>query len=270
MEQKERPIMRRILGLLVLLLIALPLLATASFAVQAQSGNLWTAFYYNNPDWAGNPVYIESTSVIAYNWGNGSPGHGVPVDNFTASYTTSAFFYAGTYQFTTTADDEIALIIDGVTYIDTRGQGQSGKSQVINVSMWQGYHNIEVFYREFTQTAYVYVTWAYLKPDTPPPPVLPPPAPTPAACTPQSAPSVQTQFGDYTPCIQQGLHQSACFQSSGAWDSPNLGSIQTEPQIQIWMACTPDSVTSFPVSCDPNVPPKSYKCSKTGAGYFPN
>jgi hypothetical protein len=66
------------------------------------------------------------------------------------------------------------------------------------------------------------------------------------------------------------LQQAACFQSSGQWDSPNLGSIQTEPQIQIWMACTPDSVTSFTVSCDPEVPPEEFKCSKTGAGYFPN
>ena len=48
-----------------------------------------------------------------------------------------------------------------------------------------------------------------------------------------------------------------------------MGSIETEPQIVIWGNCTPDSWTNFPISCDPNVPQQSYKCSKTGAGWFP-
>ena len=79
-----------------------------------------------------------------------------------------------------------------------------------------------------------------------------------------------TQFGDYTSCIQQGQHQSQCFQSNGAWNAPNMGSIETEPQIQIWGNCEPDSVTTFQMSCDPEEPPESFKCSKTGAGWFPN
>jgi hypothetical protein len=270
------PIMRAAILVLLFSLLAISL---PSAAVNAQSGNQWTAYYYNNSDWTGNAAYIESTPLISYNWGNASPANSIPTDMFSVSYVTQAFFYAGMYSFTTTADDEVALIIDGVTYIDTRGQGQSGKSQTIQLSMWQGMHQVQVLYREYTDTAYVYVTWSYIKSDPyypyyPPAPLPPPvPAPTPVppmACGPVSQTSVQTQFGDYTPCIQNGEHQSACYQSSGQWDSPNLGSIQTEPQIQVWMACTPDSVTSFTVSCDPEVPQEEFKCSKTGAGYFPN
>jgi len=242
-------------------------------AVNAQSGNQWTAYYYANTDWSGNPNYTETIPYMNYNWGYASPGFGLPSDNFTITYVTQAFFYAGYYDFTTTADDEAALVIDGVTYIDTRGQGQSGKSQTVQVAMWQGTHQVQVFYREYTSSAYIFVTWAYNKgayyPPAPQPTPPPPPSNNPNTCAPQSQPNVVTQFGDYTSCIQQGLHQSACFQSSGQWDSPNIGSIETEPQIQLWMACTPDSVASFPVSCDAQVPPASYKCSKTGAGYFP-
>ena len=47
-----------------------------------------------------------------------------------------------------------------------------------------------------------------------------------------------------------------------------MGSIEMEPQIEIWGQCVPDSTTTFPVSCDPAVPWQSYKCSKTGAGWF--
>ncbi|MFN2164970.1 MAG: hypothetical protein ACK2U9_01760, partial [Anaerolineae bacterium] len=98
----------------------------------------------------------------------------------------------------------------------------------------------------------------------------PTPVPTPTNnCRPVSATSVQTKFGNYTPCIQNGWHQEKCFKSDGAWDSPNLGSIQMEPQITIWANCVGDSTTTFQVSCDPDVPWQSFNCSKTEAGWFP-
>jgi hypothetical protein len=249
------------------LIALLPLALQAP--VSAQSGNTWTANYFNNPNWSGNPVLVQFVPFVSFNWGTGSPGAGIPVDNFTARFDTSAFFYAGTYTFTTQADDEVALIIDGATVIDTRGAGQSGKTQTATWTMWQGNHQVTVFYREFTQLAYVTVNWVFQKPDgggTTPPPTPPPPSNN---CAPTSDTSVQTQFGDYTPCIQQNIHQVNCFVSDGQWNSPNRGSIETEPQITLWRVCTPDSWASFPVSCDPEVPLQSYKCSKTAAGFFP-
>ena len=267
--------MKRLIPLVVIAALCLTALAGATPAT-AQSGNVWRLDYYNNLDWAGAPVTTAYNSFVSFNWGYGSPSPAVQPDNFTGRFTTDAYFYAGNYSFTLTADDEVAFIVDGVTLLDTRNAGQSGKTFTVNFGMWEGMHRVEALYREYSELAYVYINWAYTKPGTtppppPPPPTQPTPVPPPAGnCSPQSASSVQTQYGDYTPCIQQGLHQSACFQSSGAWDSPNLGSIETEPKIEIWGNCTPDSVTTFPTSCDPNIPPKEYKCSKTGAGWFPN
>jgi len=263
--------MKRLIPLVVIAALCLTGLGGAT-PTAAQSGNVWRLDYYNNLDWAGSPVTTAFNSFVAFDWGYGSPSPAVPVDNFTGRFTTDAYFYAGNYTFTLTADDEVALIVDGVTLLDTRGAGASGKTFTVNFGMWEGMHRIEALYREYTQLAYVYINWAYGKPGTtpPPPPTQPTPVPPPANnCQPQSATSVQTEFGDYTPCIQQGLHQSACFQSNGAWNAPNMGSIETEPQIVIWGNCTPDSWTNFPISCDPNVPQQSYKCSKTGAGWFP-
>jgi hypothetical protein len=255
--------MKRLFLIAAAVAVCLSLVAGLTPAM-AQSGNSWRADFYNNPDWAGAPVSTGYFSFISFDWGYGSPSPAVPADNFTGRFTTDAFFYAGTYNFSLIADDEIALIIDGVTFLDTRGQGQSGKQFNISVGMWQGTHHVEVLYREWTQTAYVYVNWALG--GTPPP--APPPSGPQFPPLPASASSVVTKYGDYTPCLQQNIHQSNCFVSDGAWDSPNLGSIQMEPQIQSWVNCSPpDQINTYYVS--PEIPMKDYKCSKTLAGWFP-
>ncbi len=261
--------MKRLLIILaVAVLCAVPLAGNAP--VTAQSGNTWRADYFNNPDWAGSPVLTQFVPIVWFNWGFGSPGPMVPVDFFTARFTTDAFFYAGTYRFDITADDDFALIVNGVTFLDTRNAGQSGKPFSVTIPFnSQGTQRVEVLFREFTQAAYIFVNWQYIKPDGGQQPPPPPPPPPPNNCGPQSASSVQTQFGDYTSCIQQGSHQVNCFQSNGAWNAPNRGSIETEPQITVWRNCTADEWTSFQVSCDPEIPWQQFKCSKTEAGFFP-
>src|SRR5512136_2191953 len=138
--------MKGILLRAVLLTVCVAALA-GSPAALAQSGNVWRIDYFNNPNWAGAPVQTDFNSWIAFNWGLGSPGPNVPVDNFTARMTTDAFFPGGVYQFSAVADDEVALIIDGVTQLDTRGRGQSGKSFTLNIPVAQGVHRLEVLYR---------------------------------------------------------------------------------------------------------------------------
>ena len=253
--------MKRFLVIVAVLAVGLSLGGSAMPAA-AQSGNTWRADYFNNPNWTGAPVTTAYVSFVSFDWGFGSPSPAVPVDNFTGRFTTDAFFYAGTYNFSVVADDEFVLLIDGWTHLDTRGQGQSGKPRNISVSMSQGQHRVEVLYREWSETAYLFVNWGFFSGTTPPPNQTYPPLPA-------SATSLQTTFGDYTPCLQQGIHQSNCFVSDGAWDSPNLGSIQMEPQIQSWVSCQPaDQVATFSVS--PQIPQQDFRCSKTLAGWFPN
>ena len=256
-------------------LVVLVLLAVAIQPLLAQSGNTWYIQYYNNPDWAGSPVMVAYNTYIDFNWGDGSPGPAVPADNWTATMTTSAYFSSGTYYFSALADDEISLKIDGVTYLNTIGAGMSGKSLTVGVSLAEGTHNLEVRYREYTGAAYVYLSWSYVKPGTTPG-VTPMPTVTPVStpacnpswsCTcPTQATSVTTRYGNYTTCIQQNLHQSNCFVTDGQWDSPNMGSIQMEPPIQVWGACTPGALQCMQLAC--NQAPVQATCSKTGAGWF--
>jgi hypothetical protein len=91
------------------------------------------------------------------------------------------------------------------------------------------------------------------------PPVPPPPRYPPVIVIP-GGPSVSTWYGNYTRCAQYGLHQSSCFVPDAS-NSPNLGSIQMEPQITIWGNCNAGQTM--------NQSGTNYQCSKTRAGRFP-
>jgi hypothetical protein len=256
-----------------LLLAVCALLIVGVVPAAAQTGNNWRVEYFPNPDWAGSPVMVQDVPYVSYDWGWNAPGANMPADNWTLRAASTSFFYAGVYRLTLLADDEVLLLIDGVTYLDTRGQGRSGKTLTVDLPMQQGMHNLRIDFREWSQAAYLYLTVGMLSGSSALAPPAASPAPPPAfpgiPPLPASAASVKTRFGDYTPCIQQGLHQSQCFASDGQWNSPNAGSISMEPKIAVWGNCTSDSVTVFVV---PGTPPttKEYKCSKSEAGRFPN
>jgi hypothetical protein len=230
----------------------------------AQTANGWLVQYYPNRTWTGVPVLVQNVPGPNLNWNGGSAGPGVPAQNFTAYITTNVYFDNGTYRFTALADDEVMLQINGATVLNTIGTGQAGQSVSVDVAMASGVHQLGVFYRQYFGPAYLNLSW------TPPSP-LAPPVTLPETGTiysgfPSSASSVVTQFGDYTRCIRQGLHQASCFVPNAS-GTPNLGSIQTEPAIQIWGNCAADQVSTLTGSDNVS---REYKCSKTAAGWFPN
>ncbi|MDL1898021.1 hypothetical protein FBQ82_17335 [Anaerolineae bacterium CFX7] len=263
--------MKRIFAALGALGAALAILFAANGAVNAQSGNTWNLFYYNNTNWAGNPVFTAAVPFLNFNWGGAPPAGNMPGVNWTMTATTTAFFNGGTYQFSALADDEVLVMVDNLSIIDTRGRNQVGKWQNSTIGLTTGNHNVQVFYRQYGGTSYLNVTWAYAKPVPNPTPTPPGPAPLPNPMAPPSATAVTTPFGDYTPCIQNGWHQSKCFVQNGTWNSTNVGSIEMEPQITIWGNCEPaDSDVRWTVDANANPPvTRTFRCSKTLAGWFP-
>lgn len=146
------------------------ILAGATLAVQAQTNDdnnvVWNAQYYNNSYLGGPAVLSRTESRVMSNWGSGSPASTIDNDNFSARYTTSAFFETTTYRFTVLADDGVRVIVDNNVIIDTFTNPQPGETLVADVAMTRGRHNVQVDYREVQGLAYINVGWV---PTTNPP-----------------------------------------------------------------------------------------------------
>ncbi len=246
-----------------LIIVAL-LLAVVGGAAVAQSNNtLWGVEYFNNLNWSGAAATVVWVPSLNFNWNGAPPAGNVSPVNWSMRAARTDFFYAGTYRFEILADDDFQFRIDNIIYLDTVGRGQSGKSFTIDIPLTQGNHHVELRYIQYTGNSYFYFRTSLVNGG-----LVPTPLPPGVCLTPQpSATSVQTQFGNYNRCIQNNLHQSQCFVSDGRWDSPNFGSIQMEPKIAVWGNCEPDAWGTMVIEqCGQ---PRTVKCSKTGAGWFP-
>ncbi|MFN8377677.1 MAG: SH3 domain-containing protein [Anaerolineae bacterium] len=163
--------MRRLLPVITIFALAF-VLATGFTAAPAEAQSAtWVGQYYNNPYLLDPPAYTRTDSAIAFNWGLGGPGNGVGVDNFSIRWATDVYLTPGTYRFYAQADDNVRVTFNyNTTVIDTFasnivGQLQSGDVSVVGA----GTYHIQVDYRELSETAYVYVSFANLATDPNPP-----------------------------------------------------------------------------------------------------
>lgn len=115
------------------------------------SANAWVVNYFSNRDLAGSPVLTQNVQNIQFNWGQGSPGPSVPVDNFSARFQRTMSFSTGTYEFRATYDDGVRVYVDGQPIINDwqEGNARSSSSQ----QLLSGQHDIRVEYFEATGDA---------------------------------------------------------------------------------------------------------------------
>ncbi len=149
-------------------IVAILLLVTSIFIVQpALAQNpVWHADYFNNAELQGSPTFSRNDANIAFNWGTGSPGSGIGNDNFSVRWAADVALSPGTYRFYAQADDNIRIIFNFVSYapvVDTFASGQVNQLVTgdVNVSQAGTYH-IQVDYRELTDQAFAYVSFANL------------------------------------------------------------------------------------------------------------
>jgi len=85
----------------------------------------WRGEYYNGTTLSGELAMVrdEGDGFLKFDWGNGSPGSvcGQVVDNFSARWTRTVNFPAGTYRFIVTVDDGARLYVGGLKIIDAWG-----------------------------------------------------------------------------------------------------------------------------------------------------
>ena len=78
----------------------------------------WRGEYYRDIYLDPPPVLVRDDAAIDFNWGLGSPGPGLPDDNFSVRWTRSLYLTAGDYRFTIEGGDGARLRLDDWLVID--------------------------------------------------------------------------------------------------------------------------------------------------------
>jgi len=87
-------------------------------AAAPHAGGGLTGRYFANVTLAGNPV-LTRTEAVDFGWGSGSPGAGVPTNNFSVRWSGRIVMpTAGSYRFQTVSDDGIRLWVGGQLVIN--------------------------------------------------------------------------------------------------------------------------------------------------------
>jgi hypothetical protein len=125
----------------------------------ACSGTQYVTEYWSNQTLAGTPAVTTcENGPISHDWGAGSPS-GILADHFSARWSRTATFAAGTYTVTARADDGIRLWLDGDPLIDAwHDQGPTTYTATRTISA--GDHTIKVEYFEDAGGAVAQVTWS--------------------------------------------------------------------------------------------------------------
>jgi hypothetical protein len=129
-----------------------------------QSLSAWRGEYYNNTTFSGAPVVTRSDAAIDFQWQNGSPAEGIPVDHFAVRWTGNWPFETGTYRFYAQVDDGVRLWLDGHLMID-RWHESTGALYSADAYVSNGSHAVRVEYFDAWANAHARVWWEYRSPD---------------------------------------------------------------------------------------------------------
>jgi hypothetical protein len=115
------------------------------------------AEYFGNIALTAPAIRTACESAISYSFGAGGPT-GLPVDNFSARWTGTFEFAAGTFTFTARADDGVRMFLDGVAIID-QWRDQSATTYTASRTLSAGLHEVKVEYYERFGSAVIQARW---------------------------------------------------------------------------------------------------------------
>jgi hypothetical protein len=146
--------------------LRLTILAMVVFALGTETGlmqfGMWSANYFDNLYLLEPSVVSQQEDAILFDWGTGSPALQIPADNFSARWGADTYFPAGNYRFYALADENVRVIVDQHTLIDTFEAPAVGELLTAEVTLTWGVHHVQVDYQEFENEAYIYITWINL------------------------------------------------------------------------------------------------------------
>jgi len=118
----------------------------------------WYATYWNNRNLQGTPVLSRNEASVDYNWGNGSPASAVSADNWSARWTRSVYFSAGTYRFHATSDDGVRVFV-GDRHIINDWSDHAARTSSATITLSAGTYPVAVDYYEHGGEARLRVWW---------------------------------------------------------------------------------------------------------------
>lgn len=137
-------------------------LETSWWAVGAGSDyGTWYAEFWNNISLWGAPTVTTTVADVNFDWGWGSPIAGVYADRFSARFTRTVYFSAGTYRFYSTVDDGMRLFVGGRPVIDEWNE-QPTRTYTYDMYIPAGDREVRVEYFDSTQQAVAKVRWEQL------------------------------------------------------------------------------------------------------------
>ena len=140
-------------------IILVTLFALTVGNVPAFGAGEWYTEYFANDNLSGGPALTRYESGLHFEWGAGSPGTGVPADNFSARFTRDKWFEGGTYRFSYRSDDGIRLWVGDTLVIDD-WRDRSDTWSIVDRYIAQGTYRVRVEYYERGGNAALQVGWA--------------------------------------------------------------------------------------------------------------
>jgi len=132
--------------------------AGATYTARYAPSAPFTGEYFANTTLSGAPVLTRPDRRIDFDWHLGSPGTGVPEDGFSARWTTTRYFAAGRYRFTTLTDDGVRLYIDNRLIID-EWHDQSSTAHDYVGDLGEGNHTIRMEFYDSGWDAVAKLAW---------------------------------------------------------------------------------------------------------------
>lgn len=140
------------------IIAALLVVGLVANARPATAQGAWYAEYYANPDLAGGPALTRYVDKLQFDWGLGSPGEGIPSDNFSARWARQEWFESGTYRFSYRSDDGVRIWVGDTLVVDDWREREAYWTQVDRY-ISQGTYTVRVEYFEHGGAAAFEAVW---------------------------------------------------------------------------------------------------------------
>ena len=119
----------------------------------------WKGEYFLGTALAGPSQLCRNDATLSFWWGTAGPGGSLPADQFSARWTKTVAFQAGTYRFAAASDDGFRLSIDGAL-VYSGWTTRSNTTETVDVTLSAGNHTLVAEYFEEGGQAGAFLDWA--------------------------------------------------------------------------------------------------------------